>query len=87
MIDRLQRYFSLANVNFVLSFVLFAWVVWYCYTGFGGPQELVSRLLPIALAVQMLFMYRKEYFYKWLPPAVNHLLVLLYFAICIYAFV
>jgi TRAP transporter 4TM/12TM fusion protein len=87
VIDRLQRYLSLANINFALSFVLFAWVVWYCYTGFGGPQELVSRLLPIALAVQILFMYRKEYFYKWLPPAANHLLVALYLAICVYAFV
>ena len=44
-------------------------MIWYCYTGSGGPQELVSRLLPIALILQILFMYQKEFLYKWLPPS------------------
>jgi TRAP transporter 4TM/12TM fusion protein len=85
--DQLKRYASLANLIFALSLVLFVWVIWYCYTGFGGPQELVSRLLPIALSLQILFMYQKEYFYKWLPPVANHFAVLFYLGICVYAFV
>ena len=87
LLDRLKRHASLANLIFALSLVLFVWVVWYCYTGYGGPQELVSRLLPIALSLQILFMYRKEYLYKWLPPVANHALVALYLGICVYAFV
>ena len=87
LLDRLKRHASLANLIFALSLVLFVWVVWYCYTGYGGPQELVSRLVPIALSLQILFMYRKEYLYKWLPPVANHALVALYLGICVYAFV
>lgn len=83
----LKQCATLKNLAFALSVVLFVWVVWYCYTGYGGPQELVSRLLPIALALQILFMYEKEPLYKKLPPIVNHLLVALYLGICIYGFV
>ena len=78
---------NLKNVSFALSLVMFVWVIWYCYTGFGGPQELVSRLLPIALSLQILFMYQKEPLYKRLPRIANHLLVALYLGICIYGFV
>jgi len=84
--DRLKNYVNLNNLIFAFALVLFVWVIWYCYTGFGGPQELVSRLLPIALILQILFMYQKEFLYKWLPPVMNHVLVVFYIGICIYAF-
>ncbi|MGB5080251.1 MAG: hypothetical protein WBO23_05875, partial [Burkholderiales bacterium] len=77
-IEWLKRHATLKNLAFAFSVVLFVWVIWYCYTGFGGSQELVSRLLPIALILQVLFMYQKDLLYKWLPRAVNHLLVAFY---------
>ncbi|MCW5635130.1 MAG: TRAP transporter permease [Rubrivivax sp.] len=77
---------SLANLTFAFALVLFVWVVWYCYTGRGGPQELVSRLLPIALVLQILFMRAKEPLYPRLPAAANHVLAAAYVAICLYAF-
>ncbi|MGZ8230124.1 MAG: hypothetical protein ACXW2A_09875, partial [Burkholderiales bacterium] len=80
--DRLKSYVNLKNLTFALSLVLFVWVIWYCYTGSGGAQELVSRLLPIALALQILFMYQKEPLYKWLPRAANLAIVVFYLAIC-----
>ena len=86
-IDWLRSHANLKNLIFVFSLILFVWVVWYCYTGYGGPQELVSRLLPIALILQILFMCQKERLYKWLPAAANHALVAFYIGICIYAFV
>jgi TRAP transporter 4TM/12TM fusion protein len=86
-IDRLKRHANLKNLTFAFSLVLFVWVIWYCYTGFGGPQELVSRLLPVALILQVLFMYQKEPLYKRLPVAMNRSLVVFYIGICIYAFV
>ena len=86
-IDWLKRYANLKNLTFVLSLTLFVWVIWFCYTGFGGGQELVSRLLPIALVLQILFMYQKEFLYKALPTAANHALVAFYIGICVYAFV
>ena len=86
-IDWLKRHASVRNLTLALSVVLFVWVIWYCYTGSGGGQELVSRLLPIALSLQILFMYQKEPLYKWLPAFANALLVVLYLGICVYAFV
>ena len=86
-IDWLKRHANLRNLTFALSLVMFVWVVWYCYTGFGGAQELVSRLLPIALILQILFMYQKDFLYKWLPAVANHVLVVFYIGICVYAFI
>jgi len=86
-IDWLKRCANLRSLTFVLSLTLFVWVIWYCYTGAGGGQELVSRLLPIALMLQILFMYQKEFLYSRLPAVANHLLVAFYLGICVYAFV
>ncbi|MDP1952748.1 MAG: hypothetical protein Q8K27_03385, partial [Betaproteobacteria bacterium] len=85
--DWLKRHVTLKNLTFILSVVMFVWVIWYCYTGSGGGQELVSRLLPIALMLQVLFMYQKEFLYKRLPAVANHLLVAFYLGICVYAFI
>jgi TRAP transporter 4TM/12TM fusion protein len=84
--EALKRYFSLANLIFVLASIQFVWLVWFFYTGFGGALELVARVMSIALALQMLFMYQQDYFYKWLPPIVNHVLVAVYLGICVLSF-
>jgi TRAP transporter 4TM/12TM fusion protein len=84
--DRLKNHVNLNNLTFVFSLVLFVWVIWYCFTGSGGAQELVSRLLPIALTLQILFTYQKEPLYKRLPAIANHVLVVVYIGICVYAF-
>jgi TRAP transporter 4TM/12TM fusion protein len=87
MVGNGLRKYALKNLILAFSLVLFVWVIWYCFTGFGGAQELVSRLLPIALVLQILFMYQNDYLYKRLPAAANHVLVALYIAICVYGFV
>jgi hypothetical protein len=78
---------SLRNLTFAVSLVMFAWLVWYFYTGYGGPRELATRLVPIALLLQVLFLYQQDYLYKKLPALVNHALIVFYAAICVYAFV
>ena len=83
----IKRHANLKNLTFVFALVLFVWVIWYCFTGSGGAQELVARLLPIALILQILFMVQKEPLYMWLPAAVNHVLVAIYIGICVYAFI
>jgi TRAP transporter 4TM/12TM fusion protein len=77
----------LGNLLFVLSTILAAWLVWFFYTGLGGSLELVAHLMSVALALQILFMYQQDYFYRWLPPAANHVLVAVYLGICLLAFV
>jgi TRAP transporter 4TM/12TM fusion protein len=86
LIARLGRHLDLRTPTFLVSLVLFAWLIWYFYTGLGGPLELAARLLSIALIVQILFMYRQDYLYRRLPPALNHALVALYIGIAAYAF-
>jgi TRAP transporter 4TM/12TM fusion protein len=81
-----RKLFSLTNVILVFAAIQFTWLSWYFYTGYGGPQELVARVMSIALTLQILFMYRENYLYPWLPPRVNDLIVVLYIAICAYAF-
>jgi TRAP transporter 4TM/12TM fusion protein len=87
MLDRLRGFASLANLTYGLSLFMFAWLVWYFYTGRGGPSELACYLVPIALILQILFRYRDGKLYAFLPAAANHAIVLFYIAICIYAFV
>jgi TRAP transporter 4TM/12TM fusion protein len=77
----------LRNVIFVFATIQTVWLVWYFYTGYGGPQELVARVMSIALILQILFMYQDNYLYKFLPPWANHVIVAIYVAICAYAFI
>ncbi len=83
----LRSYVSLGNLIFAFSLIQFVWLLWYFYTGYGGPQELVARLLSITLILQILFMHRDGYLYRRLPPVANHAMVALYVAIALYAFV
>jgi TRAP transporter 4TM/12TM fusion protein len=84
--NRMKRHINLKNLIFLLSILLFAWLCWYFYTGYGGPLELVANLVPIALMVQILNMHQNGYIYKRLPPIANHILVVIYIGICVYAF-
>jgi TRAP transporter 4TM/12TM fusion protein len=84
--NRIKHTINLKNLIFLLSIVMFAWLCWYFYTGFGGPMELVANLIPIALILQILHMHQNGYIYKRLPPIANHILVTIYIGICVYAF-
>lgn len=84
--DGIKRHFNLSNLILIFAIIQFVWLGWYFYTGSGGPQELVARVMSIALVLQILFMYREAYLYKWLPPRVNDLIVAFYIGICAYAF-
>ncbi|MBI1997134.1 MAG: TRAP transporter permease, partial [Deltaproteobacteria bacterium] len=80
-----MHHVNLKNLTFVFALILFVWLIWYFYTGSGGPLELVAHLLSIALILQILFLYQQDYLYKLLPPKFNHVIVVLYIAIALYA--
>lgn len=86
LIPATRRLFALDNLILAFSAIMLGWLLWYFYTGAGGPQELAARLIPVAVILQVLFMYRERYFYPWLPALANHALVVLYVAIALYAF-
>ncbi len=83
--ERLKSLATLPSLIFVFGTIQFVWLVWYFYTGFGGPQELCAEVLSIALSLQILFMYQKGDLYNWLPAWANRAVVVLYIAICLYA--
>jgi TRAP transporter 4TM/12TM fusion protein len=85
-IGRIKRVATIGNLILFFSLIQFVWLVWYFYTGYGGAQELVARVMSIALILQILFMSRQGYLYPWLPPRANDALVALYIGICLYAF-
>lgn len=74
------------NLRFALSVIMFGWLCWYFYTGFGGASQLVASLVPIALMLQILKMHEEGGIYKRLPPTANNLLVITYLGICVFAF-
>jgi TRAP transporter 4TM/12TM fusion protein len=82
----LKRHFTLDNLIFVFALIQFTWLVWYFYTGFGGSQELAAHVMSIALTLQILFMYRDNDLYPWLPGTANHVIVVVYIGICAFAF-
>jgi TRAP transporter 4TM/12TM fusion protein len=84
--DRLKDIATLRNLTFLFALVIFVWLGWYFYTGLGGPRQLATRLVPIALILQILYLYQGEFLYRRLPPIANHLLVAAYIGICLYAF-
>ncbi|HET9903312.1 MAG TPA: TRAP transporter fused permease subunit [Xanthobacteraceae bacterium] len=77
---------SLRNVIFAISAGMFAWLVWYFYTGFGGPRELATQLVPVALLLQILLMHEQGRLYSFLPLLANHVIVVVYASICLYGF-
>jgi TRAP transporter 4TM/12TM fusion protein len=77
---------SLNNFILALSALQLGWLLWYFYTGAGGPQELVAHVLPITIVLQILFMVREGYLYPLLPPRVNDAIIVIYVAIAAYAF-
>jgi TRAP transporter 4TM/12TM fusion protein len=81
-----MRHVTLNNLIFLLSTVMFVWLCWYFYTGFGGPSELAAALVPMALMLQILLMHQRAYLYKRLPPVVNNAIILVYIGICVFAF-
>jgi TRAP transporter 4TM/12TM fusion protein len=86
LIERVKAHANLGNLTFAISLAFVVWLVWYFYTGLGGALELAARLIPFALVLQILFMCQQRRLYPRLPLAANAALVVLYVAICAYAF-
>ena len=84
--DWIKHYLNVKNLIFFLSTVMFFWLSYYFYTGFGGPMELAAHLVPVALMLQILFMHQNGPMYKRLSPTVNRILVIIYMGVCLYAF-
>ena len=43
MIDRLRAQLNLSSLILLFALIQLCWLLWYYYTGYGGPQELVGQ--------------------------------------------
>jgi TRAP transporter 4TM/12TM fusion protein len=86
MTDQLRSLFSLKSAIFIFSLIMLSWLLWYFYTGYGGSRALATYLVPMAMLLQILFMYQQAYLYPRLPKLLNHLIIAIYIAICFYSF-
>src|SRR5262245_12534874 len=85
--DALKNHATLRNAIFVFAVIQTVWLIWYFWTGSGGPQELVAYVMSIALILQILFMYQDGDLYKFLPRSANNIIVAIYIGVCVYAFI
>jgi TRAP transporter 4TM/12TM fusion protein len=85
--DAFKGVLTLRNLIFVFAVIQTVWLLWYFWTGAGGPQELVAHVMSIALILQILFMYQDGDLYKFLPRTANNVIVAIYIGICVYAFI
>jgi len=83
---RIKDHLNIENLRFVIALVMFGWLCWYFYTGFGGASQLVASLVPVALMLRILRLHQDGYIYKKLPPLVNNIIVVMYIGICLFAF-
>ena len=85
--ERIKRLANVKNLIFAVSLIMFVWLIWYFYTGFGGPSELATYLLPIALILQILILHRDNGLYPSLSGPTKNAIVACYVGICLYAFI
>lgn len=85
MIDWFKQQLTLRNFTFLLSIALFGTLAHYFLTGAGGPRFLAVRLVPLAIIVFLLLRHQQVWLYPKLPAAANHVLLLVYVAVCLYA--
>jgi TRAP transporter 4TM/12TM fusion protein len=86
MVSRwIKTHANLRNLIFGVSLVFTSWLVWYFFSGLGGPVQLAAALVPVALIIQILYMYQEGSLYRGLPPRVNRAIVTLYIVIAAYA--
>jgi TRAP transporter 4TM/12TM fusion protein len=84
--ERIKSYINLNNLIFAISIFFFGWLCWYFKTGIGGASELVANLVPVALIIRILHMHKNGFIYKKLPKIANNIIVIIYIAVCAYAF-
>ncbi|WP_245795264.1 TRAP transporter permease [Thioalkalivibrio denitrificans] len=81
----LKNILTLRNLTFVVGAILLGSLLHFFFTGAGGQRYLAVRLVPLALILQILFVYQDRWFYPRLPALVNHIAVLAYLGIALYA--
>lgn len=85
--DRLKAVLTVRNLSFVISVFFFVHLLEYFLTGKGGPLQLATRMVPIAIIIYVLNTIQKEKLYARLGDLLNKVIAFIYIALSIGVFI
>ena len=85
--EAIKTHVSLRQSHSAVRDVQLGWLLWYFYTGSGGPQELVAHVMSDRhRSCKFCSCTARAISINWLPPRANDVIVAIYIAIAVYAF-
>lgn len=85
--DRLKSIATLRNLSFLISIFFFTYLVHYFLTGAGGPLELATRMVPVAVIVFVLNTLQTKNIYPRLGNFWNRVIGIIYIGIALFAMI
>ncbi len=85
--DRIKALITLRNLSFIVSSFFFFYLLHYFITGAGGPLQLATRMVPIAIIIYVLNTLQTKNIYPRLGTIGNMIVGAIYIAIALFAFI
>lgn len=85
--SRIKEVLTLRNISFAVSIYFFVHLVNYFITGAGGPLQLATRMVPIAIIIFVLNTLQQGNIYPRLGNLLNRILGTAYIGIALTAFI
>ncbi|MGM0688486.1 MAG: TRAP transporter permease [Bacillota bacterium] len=85
--DRLKTILTLRNLSFIISIFFFVYLVHYFLTGAGGPLELATRMVPVAIIIFVLNTLQTKNIYPRLGNFWNRVIGVIYIGVALFAMI
>lgn len=85
--NRIKELLTIRNLSFVVSIFFFVHLVNYFLTGKGGPLQLATRMVPVAIIIFVLNTLQQGNIYPRLGNFWNRVIGVIYIGIASYAFI
>ncbi len=85
--SRIKEVLTLKNISFAVSIYFFVHLVHYFLTGKGGPLQLATRMVPIAIIIFVLNTLQQGNIYPRLGNLLNRIIAVIYIGIALTAFI
>lgn len=85
--DRLKTILTLRNLSFIISIFFFVYLVHYFLTGAGGPLELATRMVPLAVIIFVINTLQTKNIYPRLGNFWNRVIGVIYIGVALFAMI
>jgi TRAP transporter 4TM/12TM fusion protein len=85
--DRIKTLLTIRNLSFLVSIFFFFYLLRYFLTGAGGPLQLATRMVPIAIIIFVLNTLQTKNIYPRLGDFWNRVIAVIYIGISLFAFI